>query len=44
MPELGDITGPVQDIDKCVDHRLSEDAVKAIASVSYVGQAGRQLH
>jgi hypothetical protein len=30
MPELGNITGPVRDIDKYVDHRLSEDSVKAI--------------
>jgi NitT/TauT family transport system substrate-binding protein len=28
--ELGDITGPVPDIDKYVDHRFSEEAVKVV--------------
>ena len=28
--ELDDITGPVPDIDKYVDHRFAEAAVKAI--------------
>jgi len=30
MPELADVTGPVRDVDKHVDHRFAEEAVKAI--------------
>jgi hypothetical protein len=30
MPELGDVTGPVPDVDKYVDHRFAEEAVRAI--------------
>jgi hypothetical protein len=30
MPDLGDVTGPVPDVHKYVDHRFAEEAVKGI--------------
>jgi hypothetical protein len=30
MSDLGDVTGPVPDVDRYVNHRFSEDVVKAI--------------
>jgi hypothetical protein len=30
MPEPGNVSGPVPDVDKHVDHRFAEEAVRAI--------------
>jgi hypothetical protein len=30
MPELSNVTGPAPDVDRYVDHRFAEEAVRAI--------------